>query len=162
PCASFDCSKQEDGIYELSCQSYVVCNSSESTLVHCPAGGTFVNATGRCGSYSDASYPCNVIKDCTTLPDGRYADINNGCQSYYRCYNNPKNVAPPCGLVKNCVGVADGRYADKSLGCHSYYTCEKDVYFGHNLCTNGLVFDEVLQTCNWPQNVSPPCGTKTA
>lgn len=38
-------------------------------------------------SYYDASYPCNDIKDCTSTPDGRYADINNGCQSYYRCYN---------------------------------------------------------------------------
>ena len=23
----------------------------------------------------------------------------------------------------------------------------------------GLVFDESLQTCNWPRDVPPPCGT---
>ncbi|XP_021344474.1 uncharacterized protein LOC110444419 [Mizuhopecten yessoensis] len=72
---------------------------------------------------------------------------------------SPINVAPPCGQQKDCSNLANGRYADKDNNCSSYYTCNTGTFFGHSLCAGSLVFDEAKQTCNWPNNVLPPCGT---
>ncbi|OWF52249.1 uncharacterized protein LOC110448000 [Mizuhopecten yessoensis] len=111
-------------------------------------------------------------------------NVEIGCRAYFRCLNgvgtlidcttiNPQfvynsaighcddelNVAPPCGQQKDCTNKGDRSYADKDNSCLSYYTCNRDTFFGHNKCSPGLVFDEHLQTCNWPVNVDPPCGT---
>ncbi|VDI16894.1 chondroitin proteoglycan 2-like [Mytilus edulis] len=119
--------------------------------------------------------------DCVGKGDGVF---EIGCRSYLTCtggvakvtncpnppdpntvYNNrtktcdtPAHVGPPCGKLEDCTNKPDARYPDLFNTCHTYYTCQFGTYFGHNSCTPGLVFDFKLQTCNWPQNVLPPCG----
>merc|ERR1719422_819001 len=61
------------------------------------------------------------------------------------------SVGAPCGIKKDCSSVADGLYAD---------TDQQGTSFGHNYCAGGLVFNEALQTCDWPDDTDPPCGTK--
>ncbi|KAK3084186.1 hypothetical protein FSP39_009682, partial [Pinctada imbricata] len=121
--------------------------------------------------------------DCKASPNGNY---EIGCRSYVICKNgtgtlhncpdppavntvynhktgqcdDPKNVGQPCGEWRDCTGHPDKRYPDLFNNCTSYYTCFAETFFGHNLCTPGLVFDSSLQTCNWPQSVPAPCGTK--
>ncbi|XP_041347319.1 uncharacterized protein LOC121367271 [Gigantopelta aegis] len=117
--------------------------------------------------------------DCSTRPDGIY---DRGCREFIHCENhvatavtcqhnqvfnsntgkcdNPINVPPPCGILRDCTTKSDGRYPDLSEHCRSYYTCISGTFFGHNFCTPGTVFSEKLQTCDWPSDVPPPCGTK--
>nr|XP_022328094.1 uncharacterized protein LOC111127283 [Crassostrea virginica] len=120
--------------------------------------------------------------ECYKHGDGAYS---HNCRTYILCHNNhgtlhycpnppatdtvfdartgrcdnPNNVPPPCGMWQDCSVLGDRRYADISTNCTSYYTCHKGTYFGHNFCDKGVVFDETMQLCNWPQNVAPPCGT---
>ncbi|XP_011415053.2 chitin-binding domain protein cbd-1 [Magallana gigas] len=131
------------------------------------------------------SFSLTVIGDtsvCHSNADGHY---EIGCRSYVICtggrgvihncpdppaqetvYNsakghcdNPDNVARPCGHWQDCSKLPDKRYPDIYTNCTSYYTCHGGTFFGHNYCNPGLVFDSMLQLCNWPHNVAPPCGT---
>ncbi|XP_069136172.1 peritrophin-44-like [Argopecten irradians] len=128
--------------------------------------------------YTGTAYQCSPHSNAT---------VEIGCRSYYSCvdghgsivdctlinseyvYNSavghcddPANVAPPCGQQKDCSNMPDRKFADVDNNCTSYYTCYRHSFYGHNNCSPGLVFDENLQSCNWPRNVPPPCGTKTA
>ncbi|XP_045174001.1 uncharacterized protein LOC123535412 [Mercenaria mercenaria] len=117
--------------------------------------------------------------DCSTLPNGHY---NIGCKVFDVCtnhvlttvecvpgkvYNNvtrrcddERVVAPPCGRVRDCSTRADGSYPDLLLNCTSYFTCSHHIYFGHNFCTPGTVFEKTLGTCVWPDDAYRPCGNK--
>ncbi|ELU18089.1 hypothetical protein CAPTEDRAFT_207233 [Capitella teleta] len=116
--------------------------------------------------------------DCTDLEDGVYGW---GCKGYTRCEggegtnvdctpdvfneeimdcDDPENVGPPCGLFRDCSELEDGMYADLHLNCTAFYTCQDGIFFGHNPCNPGTVFNEELQVCDFPENVPPPCGTK--
>ncbi|XP_033747004.1 uncharacterized protein LOC117332228 [Pecten maximus] len=111
--------------------------------------------------------------------------VEIGCRAFYSCENghgalidctvinsqyvynaaighcdDPLNVAPPCGQQKDCTNLGDRKFADVDNNCTSYYTCYRGTFYGHNTCSPSLVFDESLQSCNWPRNVLPPCGSK--
>ncbi|XP_041378824.1 chitin-binding domain protein cbd-1-like [Gigantopelta aegis] len=123
--------------------------------------------------------PTVFCGQCSTRVDGTY---NLNCHQFVRCENQvatviscPQhhvfdritgkcdesvNVAPPCGIFKACVTKGDGRYAELAKHCRSYYTCRGGILLGHNVCTPGTVFNEDLQTCDWPSDVKQPCGTK--
>ncbi|XP_062618591.1 uncharacterized protein LOC134280180 [Saccostrea cucullata] len=124
--------------------------------------------------------PFNVYGlDCSGLPDGNY---EIGCRSYGVCaggvvkivdcghgkvYDNstgtcaePSTVQGICGQTRDCSNKADGLYADTETHCKTYYTCYQGVFDSHNFCSKVTVFDEAQQTCNWPDAVDPPCGTK--
>ncbi|XP_052799400.1 uncharacterized protein LOC128231015 [Mya arenaria] len=118
--------------------------------------------------------------DCSMLADGLY---NIGCKVYEECknhvlishecqeqmvFNNVTNkcdhenhVAAPCGLTRDCSKKGDGSYVDLTLNCTSYYTCSHHIYYGHNFCTPGTVFEQSMGTCVWPVDAYVPCGTKT-
>ncbi|XP_041347362.1 chitin-binding domain protein cbd-1-like [Gigantopelta aegis] len=124
-------------------------------------------------------FPAVFCVDCSIRPDGVYG---RGCRGFIHCLNHvanvitcqhkqvfnsntgrcddPINVPPPCGIIKDCTTKSDGSYADLSVHCRSYYTCNAGTFFGHNFCTPGTVFNEELQTCDWPSDVKQPCGTK--
>ncbi|XP_071093807.1 protein obstructor-E-like [Haliotis cracherodii] len=115
--------------------------------------------------------------NCTTLNDGVY---EKSCRSFTVCHggkaevkfcdnglvfnaktvscDSPSAVEPPCGRSRDCTGKDDGVYVDD--GCRSYYTCMGEVFFGHDLCPESLVFNQELKTCDWPNHVAPPCGSK--
>ncbi|KAK6183929.1 hypothetical protein SNE40_006496 [Patella caerulea] len=118
--------------------------------------------------------------DCKGNVDGVY-DV--GCKVFVQCINGAENVVEcpvglvfnkntklcdlptrvpaPCGNVMDCSNKKDARYADLTKKCTSYYTCNGGIYFGHNFCPGGNVFNEKLQTCDWKYDTEPPCGTKT-
>ncbi|XP_022327322.1 chitin-binding domain protein cbd-1-like [Crassostrea virginica] len=108
-----------------------------------------------CRSYVICHNQHGTIHNCPDPPATNtvYSSVTKAC-------DNPNNVPAPCGHWQDCSLLADRRYADTNNHCHSYYTCHKGTYFGHNFCNPGLVFDETMQICNWPQNVAPPCGTR--
>ncbi|CAC5373841.1 unnamed protein product [Mytilus coruscus] len=115
--------------------------------------------------------------DCTGRKDGVY---ERGCKAFTKCVNetaeivncinntrfNPdKNecdyefhVPPPCGTYRECVHLADGNYPDIEHMCTSFYTCLGGIFLGHTPCAPGLVFNQGLQVCDWPFNVTKPCG----
>ncbi|XP_069136233.1 peritrophin-48-like [Argopecten irradians] len=118
----------------------------------------------------------NCDFDCTGKANGNY-EIT--CKSYIECSNGVKTVhnctgdqmynmtskqcdgpSPPCNIKRDCKNLPDKLYPDMETKCKSYYTCHKGDFLGHNFCSPGLVFDELNQRCNWPEEVAPPCGTK--
>merc|ERR1711879_205183 len=122
-----------------------------------------------------ALLPAALCFDCTKVQDGVY---EAGCKSFTVCANgvasikeceqdmvfdantgtcaDESSVGSPCGIKKDCTSVADGLYADTDQQYKSYYTCSGGTYFGHNYCAGGLVFNEALQTCDWPDDTDPP------
>ncbi|XP_046361553.1 chondroitin proteoglycan 2-like [Haliotis rufescens] len=118
--------------------------------------------------------------DCTGEPDGIY---EYNCFSYVICSqgvateilcnstqvfdpDQQKCVTPgiqnwPCTDVQSCLNQPDNRYPDYANACMTYYTCQFGIFYGHNFCPPGLVFDFKNQLCNWHFNVQPPCGTCT-
>ncbi|XP_070205872.1 chitin-binding domain protein cbd-1-like [Littorina saxatilis] len=118
----FDCTKVADGVYEAGCKSFVVCANGVATLKECEQSKVYDAPSGACADEG--------------------------------------SVGPPCGTMKDCSKSADGKFADTDQQCKSYYTCSGGTFFGHNYCAKGLVFNEALQTCDWPADTDPPCGTK--
>ncbi|XP_041348260.1 U-scoloptoxin(01)-Cw1a-like [Gigantopelta aegis] len=125
-----------------------------------------------------AVLPTVLTITCTNKPNGIY---EHGCRAWTTCINgiantteckeehvfdsqtqecrDPSQVPPPCGMLKDCTNLKDGKYADTGQKCQTYYTCSGGTFFGHNFCPKGTVFNEVLQSCDWPQDTPPPCGT---
>merc|ERR1712154_585274 len=121
-----------------------------------------------------AFLPAALCIDCANEQDGIY---EMGCKAFTRCSNgvatieecgknmvfdqgtgqcaDEMTVGAPCGLVKDCSNAVDGLYADTDQQCTSYYPCTGGTYFGHNYCAGGLVFNEALQTCDWPDDTPP-------
>nr|XP_011455792.2 uncharacterized protein LOC105348165 [Crassostrea gigas] len=108
-----------------------------------------------CRSYVICRNQHGTIHNCPDPPA-----TNTVFNSNTKACDDPARVPAPCGMWQDCTLLADKRYADITRNCTSYYTCHGGTYFGHNFCNPGVVFDEVMQICNWPQNVAPPCGTR--
>ncbi|XP_041378859.1 chitin-binding domain protein cbd-1-like [Gigantopelta aegis] len=53
------------------------------------------------------------------------------------------------------------RYADLEDKCETYYVCYGGSYLQRYYCPAGTVFNNKLQTCDWPGDTLPPCGTRT-
>ncbi|XP_045173276.2 uncharacterized protein LOC123534881 [Mercenaria mercenaria] len=117
--------------------------------------------------------------DCAGKPDGVY---ESSCQSAVKCTNgtasrldctipqvvneetrdcdNALNVNSPCGTFRDCSVRNDGGYPDLETKCQWYYMCSYGILYGHHKCAKGLVWNTMLQTCDFPLHTSPPCGTK--
>ncbi|XP_052799321.1 uncharacterized protein LOC128230932 [Mya arenaria] len=117
--------------------------------------------------------------NCTGRADGVYEE---GCQTATRCVNQtashltcmlPKvinsatwlcdsalNVNTPCGTFRDCSIRDDGGFPDLETHCAWYFMCSYGIFYGHHKCAGGLVWNSVLQTCDFPGNTLPPCGTK--
>ncbi|XP_048257094.1 chitin-binding domain protein cbd-1-like isoform X3 [Haliotis rufescens] len=126
-----------------------------------------------------ALLPAAFAVDCTTNGDGVF---EKGCRAFVTCVGgvatvtecqgnevfddktkkcaDPNTLTNLCSQSKDCSTRADSKYADQNTHCSTYYTCNGGTYFGHNYCPGGTVFNEVLQACDWPNDVAPPCGTK--
>ncbi|CAH1801665.1 unnamed protein product, partial [Owenia fusiformis] len=107
--------------------------------------------------------------DCSRKLDGVYG---GGCRVFYRCYGNkaykvrctspnvlnsnsgtcdsPAKAPAPCGVWRDCGEKQNQKYADEARNCQYYYTCWHGFFLGHNKCNPGLVFNEQLQICDWP------------
>ncbi|XP_048777943.1 uncharacterized protein LOC125681767 isoform X2 [Ostrea edulis] len=121
-----ECVGKNNGVFEIGCRAYVVCHNQHGTIHHCadpPALNTVYNSrTKSCDQPHNVPAPCGSWRDCSTLPDKRYADVTTNCTSYYTCQggtyfghnfcnpgvvfdenmqicNWPGNVAPPCGTA---------------------------------------------------------------
>ncbi|WAR03037.1 hypothetical protein MAR_009595 [Mya arenaria] len=70
------------------------------------------------------------------------------------------NVNTPCGTFRDCSIRDDGGFPDLETHCAWYFMCSYGIFYGHHKCAGGLVWNSVLQTCDFPGNTLPPCGTK--
>merc|ERR1712033_130458 len=57
-----NCTGEVDGNYEIGCRSYA-----------------------KCDDVNNVPPPCGQMKDCSAMTDGKYADMDNGCKTYYTC-----------------------------------------------------------------------------
>ncbi|BFZ04709.1 hypothetical protein BsWGS_07748 [Bradybaena similaris] len=108
------------GLLEKGCWGYKECVNGVYFEHFCPTGEVLDQDTRTCHPIGHSSTKdCDPI-DCTSLPDGMYADVIGGCKSYNRCYgavniaaflcaanlvfheeiqacDYKSNVPPPCG-----------------------------------------------------------------
>lgn len=118
--------------------------------------------------------------DCTGKPDG-VAEI--GCDGKLECVsgqvvktycgdqeffdrNTMSCIATPgntigCTMKNICIDKVDGSYPDLDNNCQTYYTCHSHLFFGHQYCPGGLVFNQLIGICDWANHVPFPCGTLT-
>ncbi|WAR03033.1 hypothetical protein MAR_009591 [Mya arenaria] len=103
-----NCTVLGNGVFEAGCRSYLVCSGGGSNIVECPAQQVFNNATSNCDDPANVARPCGQMIDCSSQSDGRYADKDNNCLSWYTCTvfdeglatcNWANAVAPPCGTM---------------------------------------------------------------
>merc|ERR1712244_40834 len=115
-----NCTGQPNGNYEIGCRSYATCNNGQAQIVSCDVDMAYNQDTGKCDDVTNIPPPCGVMKDCSSSADGRYADTDNACRTYYTCvagsfaghnfcpanlvFNEnlqacdwPKAAPPPCG-----------------------------------------------------------------
>merc|ERR1719495_1716739 len=81
-----DCVNKADGNYEIGCRSYTQCSSGAPKIIDCDKGMVYNNKTGNCDDPANVTPPCGVMKDCSNQKDGKYADTEEHCRSYYSCY----------------------------------------------------------------------------
>ncbi|XP_067681312.1 peritrophin-48-like [Haliotis asinina] len=128
-----------------------------------------------------AVLPAAFAVDCVHEGDGVH---EKGCRAFITCKNglatitecqgsyvfdektgtcaDPNTLTNLCSQSKDCSTLKDGKYPDmgSTQKCSTYYTCNGGTFFGHNYCPGGTVFNQALQSCDWPNDTPPPCGTK--
>ncbi|CAL1548497.1 unnamed protein product [Lymnaea stagnalis] len=67
-----------------------------------------------------------------------------------------------CGNTTICSGRKDGFYPDTTVNCISYFVCSGGNNLGRLYCAAHLVFNSLIDSCDWSSNVAPPCGTLVA
>ncbi|KAL4224053.1 chitin binding [Mactra antiquata] len=120
--AAVNCTVLADGNYELGCRSFAKCTGGQVSIVDCPNDMVYNNKTGVCDDAANVAAPCGNLIDCSNSPDGRYADKDQNCKTWYTCQDNkflghnfcPEGtvfdeglatcnwedaVAPPCGTL---------------------------------------------------------------
>ncbi|XP_033748036.1 uncharacterized protein LOC117333028 isoform X2 [Pecten maximus] len=119
----------------------------------------FVDCVVNCNDQANGNYEITCTK---------YTECSHGVATVHNCsFNqmyNPETKrcgAPsvPCNIQRDCNNLDSNRYPDLETNCTSYYTCHNGVFYGHNFCNSGLVYDGSGGICNWPYNVVEPCGT---
>ncbi|KAL3857990.1 hypothetical protein ACJMK2_012609 [Sinanodonta woodiana] len=96
-----NCTTLPDGSYEAGCRSFAVCKGGVGLIVDCEPKKVFNNNTGLCDDVANVSPPCGLARTCTGKPNGKYADVDLHCSSYYTCYEEKflgHNICP-AGLV---------------------------------------------------------------
>ncbi|XP_050411147.1 chondroitin proteoglycan 2 [Patella vulgata] len=99
----FNCTGQDDGIYEIGCKSFVRCKDGDGETVECEVGLVFNPEIGDCDDENNVEPPCGNWIDCSNIPDGKYPDYDQACTSYYTCQSGEffgHNYCPE-GLVFN-------------------------------------------------------------
>ncbi|XP_060074365.1 uncharacterized protein LOC132554084 [Ylistrum balloti] len=121
-----------------------------------------VEGVVNCDGQADGNYEVTCL-GYTNCHDGVATDVDCYDGKLYNPTSNQCDdpIYPPCNIDRDCSGTPNGRFPDMETNCTSYYTCSNGIFFGHNFCNPGLVYDQIKQLCNWPHNVSPPCGTST-
>ncbi|XP_033747003.1 uncharacterized protein LOC117332227 [Pecten maximus] len=140
------------------CRNYYACVNGVGHLVTCEdvgKGFVYNSATKQCDDPHNVQPPCGQQKDCTGKGDRNYADKDNQCHSYYTCNRDTFFGHTICATCKSSIFSYNLRMPH--LREQLLLIESKNMLLHYS----SLVFDESLQTCNWPQNVLPPCGTKT-
>merc|ERR1712121_314461 len=79
----FNCTGRPDGVYEAGGKSFVVCTQGVPSLTECDVSQVYNDTTGACADESQVGPPCGLKQDSSTRADGKFADVDNGCHSYY-------------------------------------------------------------------------------
>ncbi|XP_046581824.1 chitin-binding domain protein cbd-1-like isoform X1 [Haliotis rubra] len=116
--------------------------------IDCVAEGNGVHEKG-CRAFVTCNAGVATITECQG--NMVFDDITKKCA-------DPSRLSNLCSQIKNCSVLSDGKYHDPI--CSTYFTCYGGTFFGHNYCPGGTVFNEALQSCDWPNDTLPPCGTK--
>merc|ERR1712033_24066 len=80
-----NCTGEVDGNYEIGCRSYAKCVGGKAEIVSCDVDMAYNEGTGQCDDVNNVPPPCGQMKDCSAMTDGKYADMDNGCKTYYPC-----------------------------------------------------------------------------
>ncbi|OWF56637.1 protein obstructor-E-like [Mizuhopecten yessoensis] len=82
---SLDCSGKQDGVYDEGCRSYTKCVNETAVVMFCKPYTAYNRDTYTCDDAFNVPPPCGTYRECSTLSDGAYPDIEMTCRSYYTC-----------------------------------------------------------------------------
>ncbi|XP_029643709.1 uncharacterized protein LOC115218075 [Octopus sinensis] len=174
------CVGRQDGLYadlDGRCTYYFVCNQSAFQEFHtCSTEQAFNPYLHSCVKGIESQIkPCGIQDNpCKNRSTGFYLH-NSSSSQYYECHQGlfiyfgtcPKGqtFSISSKLCENlCVNKKDGRYKSPEAECFGFYECSQQKFLGLTQCTNqlnGTRFNSLNGTCDQPQNVCPPCGTKS-
>ncbi|CAG5124947.1 unnamed protein product [Candidula unifasciata] len=116
------CERRPDGLLEIGCWGFATCNNGTVDVHTCPVGTVLDRGSMTCLGPGEGQTDCHLATDCVGKVDGSYADLGDGCISYYRCFRGlnmgrfycpaptafnedygicdyVNNLRPPCGFV---------------------------------------------------------------
>ncbi|ESO86722.1 hypothetical protein LOTGIDRAFT_235309 [Lottia gigantea] len=168
------------------CSFYFECRKRKFIKYHTCDYGSFDPVTSECVLATELlPRPCGLLTNpCEGKDSGFYTDSTDGCRKYFECgrgvlirndtcphgsvfnekigrCDKKENVPAPCGEAPTCHHKTDGKYAAISKGCSFYYECRKNEFLGFKQCSfsdGGFFFNNITNTCDYPQNICPPCG----
>jgi len=79
----FTCEFTPTKVVEIACWGYKECVNGVPNVVMCPQGQTLERDTMSCVTTGNTD--CTKDNDCSSRPDGSYADLGDNCQTYFRC-----------------------------------------------------------------------------
>merc|ERR1712002_118724 len=82
------CQYRFDGYTEMGCWGFHRCNNRMLETVTCNGTDVLERDSLSCVPLGTGNTECGVDRslECSNQADGHYADLRDGCQSYYRCY----------------------------------------------------------------------------
>jgi len=84
PPHKFSCKPGETRVVEIGCWGYDKCENGRPVTHYCTGGRVFERDSMSCVISGHTS--CNLARDCTKKKDGDYADMEDNCETFYRCY----------------------------------------------------------------------------
>ncbi|KAK6189072.1 hypothetical protein SNE40_005117 [Patella caerulea] len=108
------CDNKPDGAYEAGCRSFTRCINETAAVIECSEHEVYNSRIEDCDDPKHVPAPCGHMIDCTDKADGHYADLDQGCHTYYTCNGGSffgHNFCP-AGLVFNADnGVCDWEHS---------------------------------------------------
>ncbi|XP_068150062.1 chondroitin proteoglycan 2 [Drosophila tropicalis] len=145
--------------YPVGYVPVVVCNST-STICQNQTEGTLFPVNGTCNKFYKCNFNCAVEQDC---PNNLIYDSSKKMCDYPQNVNCEWDYVPPSGETAGpsgiacesngrCLGEREGTYLPSVTSCNNYVVCQCECEVEMS-CSDGLYWDNVLRTCNYPEKV---------
>lgn len=131
-----------------ACDQFFLCTNGTLTLETCENGLIF----GKGAVHNHCGYNWHYETDCAGKKYDREL-LYHDCVSFF--FNFASFIATPIsnGICEYLFGI----YEDSPQCSTTYVKCEFGV--PHQLpCTKGLVYDEKIKGCNWPDLLLEKCN----
>lgn len=129
------------------CSKFIMCNGSMATTYRCPDGFLYDSYRNKCRETANVDCGRRRLNHDSASDDNRKyvaAPTESIIEIERKGGNNNESVS-------YCVGKLDGVYKYRN-DCNVFYKCSRGTT-RLKRCPEGLMFNEVEEVCDWPNNV---------